>query len=364
MALDRSLGLLYNSVSALDSANGSANSALEPMQTRITMTDVAKAAGVSLMTVSRVVNEKEDVSLETRQRVLDVIQQLGYRPSSIARGLATRRTGTLGLVVPDIDNPFFSGMVRGAEDMAYADGYSVFLCNTNEDPQRELAVLQSLEDNFVDGLLLCSSRLEADILREAIAPFPTVVLVSRKLENACVGIYLVDDEAGGKMATRHLISRGHKKIGFISAPDPSHSGRWRVQGYRDALHEAGLQAEDDWITCCKPVVEEGYKTALRLLSDHLEFTALICHNDLVAGGALRACAELNLHVPDQIAIVGFDDIPMAAVLRPPLTTCHVSRYDLGAQAMSMLLRQIENCDDDSTEHAVISPELIIRASAP
>ncbi len=150
------------------------------MAHRITMTDVAELAGVSLMTVSRVVNNKEDVSQETRQRVLDVIQELGYRPSSIARGLVTRRTGTLGVVVPDIDNAFFSGVVRGAENQAYADDYSVFLGNTNEDPDRELAVLDSLEEKFVDGLILCSSRLETEQLRQIVDRFPSVVLLSRR----------------------------------------------------------------------------------------------------------------------------------------------------------------------------------------
>ena len=154
------------------------------MAKRVTMHDVAQTAGVSLMTVSRVVNNKEDVSQATRDRVTDVIEQLNFRPSSIARGLATRRTGTLGVVVPDISNPYFASIVRSAEEEAYAQNYSVFLGNTNEDPERELTVLQSLEDKQVDGLILFSSRLEDDTLFEVLESFPTAVLVFREKRGA------------------------------------------------------------------------------------------------------------------------------------------------------------------------------------
>ena len=152
------------------------------MPNRITMADVAREAGVSLMTVSRVINNKSQVSAATRQRVLSIVEQLGYRPSGIARGLATRRTGTLGLVVPDVANPFFADVARGVEHQAYAEGYNVFLCNTAEDPEREVAVLQLLEEKRVDGVMLCSSRLEDEDLRALLGRHPAVVLVNRQLE--------------------------------------------------------------------------------------------------------------------------------------------------------------------------------------
>jgi len=163
------------------------------------MADVARQAGVSLMTVSRVVNNKDDVSAETRQHVQTTIKQLGYRPSDIARGLVTRRTGAIGLVVPDVSNPYFSEVVRGAEHVAYAKNYSVLLCNTEEDTERELAVLQSLEEKRVDGVVLCSSRLAEDELQEAISRHPAAVLVNRRLEfsdaRAGVGVVTLNDVA-------------------------------------------------------------------------------------------------------------------------------------------------------------------------
>ncbi len=361
--LDRCKNLRYTFVSAIVSANGNANKSEDAMAHRITMTDVAREAGVSLMTVSRVVNNKDDVSPATRQRVLEIIDALGYRPSSIARGLVTQRTGTLGLVVPDIDNPFFSGMVRGAEHEAYAEGYSVFLCNTNEDPEREMAVLDSLEEKMVDGLVLCSSRLGEEELLRIIARFPAVVLVSRRLEEDCVGTVLIDDEDGGWQAARHLLQSGHRSIGFIAGPQVSHSTQARLKGYRRALAESGIAYEPTWVSYCSPIIERVQEAAREMLESHPDLTALLCHNDLVAIGVLQVCAEDGILVPEQLAVVGFDDIPVASIVNPPLTTCHVPRHEIGAQAMRLLLEQINDCDQ-SYQEIVLRPRLVVRSSAP
>ena len=334
------------------------------MPNRVTMADVAREAGVSLMTVSRVVNEKGEVSPSTRQRVLEIVERLGYRPSAIARGLATRRTGSLGLVMPDVANPFFSDVARGAEHVAYADGYNIFLCNTDEDPQRELSVLQSLEEKQVDGVVLCSSRLDDSELEAVLVHHPAVVLVNRRLErDRVVGSVLSDDEAGGRMATQHLLQSGHRAVGFLAGPLASRSGRQRAKGYRAALATADLPHNPDWTRHCSPVVQGGRETALYLLTAYPELTALFCYNDLVAVGALQACADLGRQVPDDLAVVGFDDILLAALVTPSLTTCRVRRYELGAQAMRLLLDQIGGRPGECAE-IVLQPELIVRASAP
>ncbi len=333
------------------------------MAGRATMADVAREAGVSIMTVSRVVNDKGEISSDTRQRVLDVIGRLGYRPSGIARGLATKRTGSLGLVVPDIANPFFSDMVRGVEDQAYTRGYNVFLCNTEEDPQRELAILESLEEKRVDGLLLASSRLEDRELRSALSGFPAVVLINRRLVGNAVGMVLVDDAAAARLATRHLLQSGCTAIGFVVGPRSSRSGGLRVEGYRASMAEAGLDYDPAWMRCCSSDVEGGRESAIDLLSDHPELRGLLCYNDLVAVGALQAAVDVGRHVPDDLCIVGFDDIPLAALVTPPLTTCRGPRYDLGAEATAMLFNRIEGGRQGQSE-IVLQPELIIRASAP
>jgi LacI family transcriptional regulator len=330
---------------------------------RVTMADVAREAGVSSMTVSRVINDKGDVSRATRQRVLSVIERLDYRPSGIARGLATRRTGTLGLVVPDVANPFFADVARGVEHVAYAEGYNVFLCNTEEDPGRELAVLKSLEEKRVDGLVVCSSRLDEDELRSVVTRHPTAVLVNRRLEGQAVHSVLVDDETGGRLATQLLVEAGHRAVGLLGGPPVSHSGCQRARGYRAALAEAGLANDLGWVRHCPPVVQGGQEAARELLSAYPWLTALFCYNDLVAIGVLQACADLGRQVPEDVAVVGYDDIPLAALVTPALTTCRVPRYELGAQAVRLLLDQIHGCSDGCDE-VVLKPELVLRASAP
>jgi len=333
------------------------------MTGRVTISDVAREAGVSLMTVSRVINDKEEISPSTRQHVLDVIERLGYRPSGIARGLATKRTGTIGLVVPDISNPFFSDVARGAEDRARIAGYHVFVCNADESQQRELSVLQSLEEKRVDGLVLCSSRLQDDALRAALEHHPAVVLVNRRLVGARAGAIVLADDASAQMATQHLLQSGHRAVGFLAGPLTSYSSWQRAKGYGAALETAGIRYNPDWVRPCSYEVKGGREMALTLLVDHPELTALFCYNDLVAVGALQACADLGRRVPDDLAIVGFDDIPMAALVTPALTTCHVPRHDLGDQAMRALLDRINGCMEECGE-VVLYPTLIVRASAP
>jgi LacI family transcriptional regulator len=332
---------------------------------RATIVDVAREAGVSTMTVSRVINDRDDVSTTTRQRVLDAVERLGYRPSGIARGLATRHTGTLGLVVPDIANPFFAEVARGVEQVAYARGYNVFLCNTDEDPFRELDVLGSLEEKRVDGIVLCSSRLTGEDLQMVVGAYPAVVLVNRRASwpGQQVSAVLVDDVMGGHLAVAHLLDRGHRMIGFLSGPAGSHSGQERLAGYVAEMASVGLAPEQGWVEPGAPTAEQGCAAALRLLRSHPELTALICYNDLVAVGVLRACRELGRRVPGDLALVGFDDIPAAALVTPALTTCRIPRHELGAKAMGLLLDQI--CGETVPGgEVVLEPELVVRASAP
>ena len=334
---------------------------------QVTIEDVARAAGVSRQTVSRAINDLGEISPRTRARVLRIAEEMGYRPSSIARGLATRRTRTLGLVIPDVANPFFSDVARGAEHVAHAEGYNVFLCNTDEDPQREAAVLETLEEKRVDGLMLCSSRLEDRELRAVVARHPAVVLVNRRLEPAgeqgSVGVVVLDDVDGGRAATQHLLDSGRRAVGFLAGPTASYSGLWRAEGYRAALAAAGLANRPAWTVPGSADVAGGHRAAGRLLDAHPKLDALFCYNDLVAVGALRACADRGRRVPEDVAIVGFDDIMLAALVTPPLTTCRVPRYELGAQAMRLLLDQISSREGGQAE-IVLRTELIVRASAP
>ena len=332
------------------------------MAQRITMADVAREAGVSLMTVSRALNDKDGISDVTRSRVHAVVERLGYRASGIARGLVTKRTGTLGLVVPDNSNPYFSEVGRGVEHAAYAQGYNVFLCNTEEDSRRESIVLESLTEKQVDGLILCSPRLLDVELSKALSYFPACVLINRVIENHDSSAIRSDDDNGARLAVHHLIQSGHRAIGMLAGPERSFSGRLRQKGYLAAFTEAGIPHEPSWVQLCIPMVEASQKAAVDLLNRHPNLTALFCFNDLAAVGALKACVQLGRRVPEDMAIIGFDDIPLASLVTPSLTTVHIPRYEIGRRAGELLLAKIEG---KPTQNLTVLPvELVLRASAP
>ena len=333
------------------------------MNQRLTIADVADLAGVSYQTVSRVINNKPDVSSTTRQRVLGIIDETGYRPSYLARGLATARTATIGLVVPDISNPYFSDLARGVEQAGQAHGYSVLLCNTDEDPEREIEVLKMLDEKQVDGVIVSGLRQDSVNLQRALSRFRAVVLVNRHLNGKTIPAVIVDDVAGGYLATEHLLKLGRTMIGYVAGPKNAYSGIHRARGYRQALDEAGIVSEAGWVQHCAPTVAGGEEATRILLSDYPDLSALFCYNDLVAVGALRACAALGQRVPEDIAIVGYDDIMLAALVSPALTTCRIPRSKMGSQAMTMLLACIDG-GGESCGEIVFAPELIVRVSAP
>lgn len=336
------------------------------MANRVTISDVARVAGVSLMTVSRVVNQKGDVSSETRQRVLEAIDELGYRPSGIARSLATQRTCSIGLVMPDITNPYFSGMAQGVADVAYAEGFSVLLCDCDEKPERELEMLHVLDEKRVDGVIVAAPRVDSQLLIPAMAVHPSVVLINRifpeQPDSNVVGYVVNDDENGSKKITHLLLELGHQKVGFLAGPKASYGSKRRMVGYQGALADAGLPFDPNLILFCSPTVKGGRESTLRLLHEHPEITSLFCYNDLVAIGALQACAEIGRRVPEDLAIVGYDDIPMASWVNPPLTTCRVDFDGLGRLAMQLLIHHLEKCSD-GCQNIVLQPEIVRRASA-
>ncbi|MCD4824496.1 MAG: LacI family transcriptional regulator [Phycisphaerae bacterium] len=332
------------------------------MKNKVTISDVAREANVSSQTVSRVINRKGEISDETRRLVLEVIQRLGYRPSSIARGLATNRTFTIGLVVPDIANPFFPEIARGIEDFAWERGYGVILCNTVEDPAREEAAIKSLEDKRVDGIIICSARLAQPTLCDLLQPHRAAVLINRTVPSQLAGVVRVDDAYGAGLAVNHLLAHHRREIGFIAGPASSQSGVLRAEGAQKAMAEAGLAIDSLRKTECKPTHAGGLAAARELIAGHPEINALLCYNDLVAIGALQACREMNLSVPQDVAIVGCDDTLLAGLVQPALTTVSVPKYEIGAAAAGMLFSRIAG--EAGRDEIVYKPELIVRQSTP
>jgi LacI family transcriptional regulator len=329
---------------------------------KVTIADVARAAGVSSQTVSRVINNKSEISPETRRSVSEVIKRLGYRPSSIARSLATRRTNTLGLVLSDIANPFWSEVARGIEDVAWERGYHVFFCNTTEEPRRERAVIELLEDKRVDGLVLAGSRLPDEELLPLLRKHPAAVLVNRVTPDNLAGSARVDSAHGAAQATRHLLAGGRRMIAFLAGPTHSQNSKAHLRGYTSTLQKAGLPCDDDLIVPCSPTIEGGHTAAAGLLARRPDVEALYCYNDLVAVGALQACAERQISVPGDLAVVGYDDILLASLLTPQLSSVRVPKYDLGASAARLLFERIGGQGENA--EIVLLPELVVRRSSP
>jgi LacI family transcriptional regulator len=332
------------------------------MKKRVTIEDVARAAGVSRQTVSRAINSKGEISPATLRRVMDAVEALGYRPSGVARGLATQQTHTLGLVVPDITNPFFPEVARGVQDGARGSGYSVFLCNTDESPQEELQVLHSLAAQPVDGILLFGSRIDDRELLDFADRYRPLVVLNRFLEHPSMSLILVDNRRGAELAVDYLVGQGHTAIGMLAGPIASPSSAQRVEGFREAMRAHHLPVAEDWILPGLPTIEAGQQAARRLLSQHPQVTALFAYNDLSAVGAMQACQGLGRCVPGECAIIGFDDIRMAAMVRPALTSVRVDKYGLGRQAVMRLLAMLS--DPDMLLPPVrVGVELVVRESA-
>jgi len=333
------------------------------MNKRVTIADVAEEAGVSMMTVSRAINHKEGISDETRQRILEIAERIGYRPSGVARALATNRSCSLGLVIPDVANPFFSQIVRGAEDLAYDSGYNLFLVNTAEDTEREEAALESLLEKHVDGAILCSSRLPAESLNNYIDNFPFTVLINREISSTkrnCATIN-VDDILGAQQAISFFAAQGNTLIGLIAGPEGSTSSQRRRIGYQKGLKENNFVYQPELVINCEPQIEGGYQATKQLLSAHKNLSAVLAFNDLVAFGVFQACEELGKRVPEDIAVIGFDDIPLASVVKPRLSTLRTDKRGLGRLAMKTLIQLIE--DDEKVErNLTIQPTLILRES--
>lgn len=333
------------------------------MNRRPTLADVARAAGVSLMTVSRAINGKPGVSDDVRQAIIALANEMGYHPNQIARGLATSSTTSIGLVVPDNTNPFFAQIARGVEDTAYSEKYNIFLVNTVEDPAREMAALNSLWQKNVDGLILCSSRLPTNILEDTIRRFPAVVMLNRELlvqppHSITIN---VNDQRGATLAIQHFLEKGRSRIAYLDGPANSTSAKRRLGGYRAALQEAGLSFDPHMVECCAPDTEGGRIATAALLARRPDTNAIYAFNDLVAIGAIQIVEELGKKVPGDIAIIGVDDIPLAKIVRPQLTTLHVNLRHIGRLAMRTLLDTIEG--GSSSTAIQVEPQLIVRESA-
>ena len=339
--------------------------------TRVTIADVARLAGVSTATVSRVLAGKGRAGPATRERITAAAAALGYRPSGIAQSLRQGATNTLGLIVTDIGNPFFPQLVRSVEDAARAAGYVILLCNADDDPGREAAYLDVLLDRRVDGVIIASSNLLArhrDWLATASVPVVLVNTTDTTLGRATIGS---DGRAGGRIAARHLVELGHRSVGLL-APPPQHAdGPARIEGAMVELR--GAAAVPFVVTCPDAGVAGGERGAADLLARSPGLTGLIAYNDLMALGAIRAVRATGRRVPAEVSVIGFDDIELAGYVDPPLTTIAQATSTMGRWAVECLAQDLarrrtadsrpaSSAGDPPFPHVVLPVRLVARAS--
>jgi LacI family transcriptional regulator len=302
-----------------------------------TIADVAEKAGVSTATVSRVLAGVGRARPETQARVLEAARELDYRPSEVARSLKRRSTQTLGLIITDIENPYFPELVRAVEDAARAAGFSVLLCNAADDPEREASYLDLLVDRRVDGLIIAASSLGVRQGEWLTAPPIPVVLVNTAAPDADLPTIMSDNEGGGRVATEHLLALGHRRFGYLMPPPRNVDAPARLAGVRRALDAAGVSRDVLTVAPGEALVGGGEAAAYDLLDRAPETTAIVAYNDLMAIGALRALRRRGRRVPADTSVVGFDDVPVAAYVDPPLTTISQRTEEMGRWAVTRLI---------------------------
>jgi LacI family transcriptional regulator len=310
-----------------------------------TLHDVAEVAGVHAATASRALNPETRwmVKAATVQKVLTAAESLSYQVNPIARSLKTAKSRTIGLVIPDLTNPLFPPIVRGIEDVLGPAGYNAWIVNTDNDAERERTQIESLRSRHVEGLIVATARLEHPLLKQLHKQGVNLVLINREVGGLEIPSVTADDSAGVSMAVEHLIGLGHRLIAHIAGPLNTSTGAVRSMAFRKAMSDHGLRSSRSLIVQCEYWSEADGADAMRALFDRdASFTAVVAGNDLIALGCYDVLAERGMSCPEEVSIVGFNDMPFLDKLRPPLTTIGLPHYEVGAEAARMLLSRIEN----------------------
>ena len=327
--------------------------------------DVARAAGVHLATASRALNEETRwmVSEATAERVTQAAKRLGYQPNPIARGLATNRSYTIGTLVPDFTNPLFPPIMRGIQDRLEAAGYTPFIVNTDNDPDRELLGMRAMRARQVDGIISATARRDHSHLDEVLEAGVEVVLVNRWLPDVPVSSATADDTLGQRLAVEHLINLGHRRIGYLSAPLDYSTGYERHGAFHAAIRDAGLEVNPDLVMVGDGLSEgEGTRLTAAMLDGGSEPpTAIAAANDLLALGCLDVLTEREFDCPRDISVTGFGDMPFAARFQPPLTTVRIPQYEIGAAAAALMVERLGHPGTEP-KHVRLEPDLVVRES--
>jgi len=333
-------------------------------ESAVTLKDVARQAGVHPATASRALNLETRllVSEQTASRVLAAAAELGYQPNTVARSLRTRRSHTIGVLIPDLTNPLFPPIVRGLADRLESHGYVALIGNTDGDDARGRRVFEQMGARHVDGYVLATAHLQDPLLDDAVRSGVPVVLMNRIAADDSFPSVTVDNEAGVRLAVQHLLALGHRDIACIAGPLDVSTGLVRYRGFRSAMTDAGLEMADDRLAFARSFsIDEGYRCARQILAARDGCTAVAAGNDMLAVGCYRALDEAGLSCPGDMSVVGFNDMPFIDMLRPPLTTVTFSHQQVGAQAADLLIERL-NGSTGPNKIVYVVPELIIRGS--
>ncbi|MFW6294742.1 MAG: LacI family DNA-binding transcriptional regulator [Halanaerobium sp.] len=328
---------------------------------KVTIKDIAKEADVSVTTVSRVLNNKPDVGDDTRAKILKLIDDMNYNPNSVARGLVMQKTHTIGLIIPDISNPFFPQVARAVEDKAQKLGYSVIFFNTDNHLEREKKAVELFKSKQVDGLIVSLSLGNEEILKELKASNYPVVQIDRSVLSDSYPLVSIDNKNSAYQMVEYMLKKGYRKIAHISGDLNTTTARERLEGYKKALSDYQVEINKDYIIEGDYTQHSGFEAVQKLLKLKKRPTAVFAANDLSAAGAYKALFAADLKIPEEMAVAGHDDIGIASLLRPELTTMRQPKYSLGEQAVSLLLKMI-NSSEAEIEDQILKTNLIIRES--
>lgn len=333
---------------------------------KITIKDIAKEANVSIATVSNVINNKsKGVSKETREKILNLVERYDYKPNAVARGLVKRRTNTIGLVIPDIRNPFYPMMAKGVEEVALENGYSIFLCDGSNSSEREAQYFRILQENLVSGVIYNNFNDMAgktlDIMKKSDIP---VVFIDNYVDMKGFKCLLIDNKKAMFELVNYCISMGHRRIVFAGGTMDSYTADERYKGYLQALEENMIPVDSNMIMTASYRAEDGYAMTEELLDRGTDFTAIICHNDYVALGVIQKLQEVGLRIPEDISVTGFDNIDLTRIMTPKLTTINYPVYELAKKAVKHLIDGINKGKvvDDENRIEIMEHQLVIRDS--
>ena len=330
----------------------------------VTLRDVARVAGVHPATVSRALNEETRtlVNDETAKRVLKVAEELGYRPNPIARGLKTNRSYTIGVLIPDLTNPLFPPILRGIEDHLETGGYTALTANTDNDPERELADSQTMRARQVDGIIAATARRDHRLHDALLAAGIELVLVNRRQPHLPVDSATADDRLGMQLSVEHLVGLGHTRIAHLAGPLDYSTGLDRYDSFHETMHAAGLEPDPELVLVAEAFTEsEGARLCGQLIGEGRRFTAIAAANDLIALGCYDVFAERGVRCPDDVSVIGFNDMPFAARFQPPLTTIRIPHYEIGKAAAQLMLERLQDGGSPPRE-IMLEPSLVVRGS--